>query len=46
MKNNIGKISRVKLREVWNHEALGLTTWLENNIDVISEAIDLELTNV
>ncbi len=46
MNEQIAKINRVKLREVWNHEALGLTTWLENNIDVISEAIDLELTNV
>ncbi|MBA7612214.1 hypothetical protein ES703_19450 [subsurface metagenome] len=45
MNNQIGKIKRVGLREVWKHEALGLTTWLENNIDVISEAIDLELSN-
>lgn len=42
---DIGKIVRVPLREVWAHEALGLTTWLENNIDVINDIIDLELTN-
>jgi len=42
---DIGKIKRVGLREVWPHEALGLTTWLENNIDVINDIIDLELTN-
>ena len=46
MNKQIAKINRIKLREVWNHEALDLTTWMEANIDVISEAIDLDLTNV
>lgn len=46
MVNPIGKIERVNLREVWPHEALGLTTWLEKNIDVISQVIDIELNNV
>jgi len=41
----IGKIERVKLREVWKHEALDLTIRLQNNIDVISDAIDLNLSN-
>jgi len=39
----IGKIERLPLREVWKHEALNFTTWLVDNIDVLSEAIDLEL---
>lgn len=39
----IGKIERLPLREVWRHEALNFTTWLVDNIDVLSEAIDLEL---
>jgi len=43
--SDIGKIVRVALREVWPHEASGLTTWLENNIDVVNDIIDLELTN-
>lgn len=42
----IGKIQRVTLREVWKHEALDFTTWLENNIDVLNDALDLSLTNV
>jgi hypothetical protein len=39
----ISKIERLPLREVWKHEALNFTTWLVDNIDVLSEAIDLEL---
>ena len=41
----IGKIERVPLRDVWKHEALDLTTWLQDNIDVLNEAIDLNLSN-
>lgn len=42
----IGKIQRLPLRDVWKHEALDLTCWLEENMDVISEQIDVTLTNV
>ncbi len=42
----IGKIQRVALQEVWKHEALDFTTWMENNIDVLNEALDLNLQNV
>ena len=42
----IGKIQRLKLRDVWKHEALDFTTWLENNIDVLNDALDLKLVNV
>jgi hypothetical protein len=42
----VGKIERVPLREVWRHEAHNLTTWLEDNIDVLNDALDIELTNV
>lgn len=41
----IGKISRVPLREVWKHEAYDLTRWLEQNIDVLSDAVGLPLAN-
>jgi len=41
----IGKIERVGLREVWKHEAHDLTTWLTDNIDVLSDAINLPLSN-
>jgi RecB family endonuclease NucS len=39
----IGKIIRLPLRDVWKHEALDLTTWLVENIDILSEALDLSL---
>jgi len=42
----IGKIQRVKLREVWKHEALDFTTWLEDNIDVLNDALDLSIASV
>ena len=42
----IGKIQRVPLRDVWKHEALELTRWLEANIDVISEQIGTTLSTV
>ncbi len=41
----IGKIQSVKLREVWKHEALDFTTWLQENIDVVNDALDIELQN-
>ena len=42
----IGKIQRVKLREVWKHEATDFTTWLEENIDVLNDALDLSIVSV
>jgi hypothetical protein len=48
MKNskNIGKLERVPLREVWEHEAYDFTQWLQDNIDVLNTALDLNLVNV
>ena len=42
----IGRIQRVGLRDVWSHEALDFTTWLEENIDVLVEATGLKLSGV
>ncbi|NLG50994.1 MAG: DUF4268 domain-containing protein [Chloroflexi bacterium] len=42
----IGKLERVPLRDVWRHEAIDLTRWLEDNCDVLSEVLDITLTNV
>src|SRR3954462_2861119 len=42
----IGKISRVALREVWRHEALDFTTWLEHNGDVLSDALGITIDNI
>lgn len=41
----IGKIVRVPLRDVWKHEALDFTKWLQENIDVINELININLSN-
>lgn len=42
----IAKIERVSLREVYPHEANDFTRWLEENTDVLSEAIGREIDNV
>ena len=43
----IGRLQRVvNLREVWEHEALHFTPWLEENIDVLNNEIDLSLSIV
>lgn len=41
----IGKIERVPLREVWKKEARDFTPWLENNIDILNEVLDITLSN-
>jgi hypothetical protein len=48
MKNpeTIGRLERVALREVWKHEAHDFTRWLEDNIDVLNEALRLNLQNI
>lgn len=40
----IGKLQRVPLREVWQHEALDFTIWLEDNLDVLNDALDITLS--
>ena len=42
----IGSLRRVPLDKVWPHEAHDFTTWLEENIDVLADAIDLPLSVV
>lgn len=41
----IDKIQRVKLRDVW-HPETKFSEWLEQNIDVLSECIGVNLSNV
>lgn len=43
---HIGKLERVPLRKVWEHEAYDFTQWLQDNIDVLNAALDLNLINV
>jgi hypothetical protein len=42
----IEKLRRVPLREVWKHEALDFTTWLERNPDVLGDVVELSLENI
>lgn len=36
---DIRRIKQINLRDVWPHEAYDFTTWLEENIDVLSEEL-------
>lgn len=40
----IGKLERVPLREVWKHEAYDFTQWIQDNIDVLNDVLDLDLS--
>ncbi len=39
----VGKLEQVSLRDVWAKEAKDFTTWLANNIGILSEQLELEL---
>jgi len=41
----VERLKRVPLREVWKHEALDFTRWLEQNIDVLNEVLDISLSS-
>jgi hypothetical protein len=41
----IGNIEKVPLREIWKHEAYDFSKWLQENIDVLSEVVDVQLSN-
>ena len=40
----IGRMEKVPLREVWKNEAKDFTTWLFDNLEVIGEELDMDLT--
>ncbi len=42
----IEKIQKVPLREIWKHEAQDFTKWLQDNIEVIDDVLDIRLSNV
>lgn len=42
----IGKLERVPLREVWNHEALDFTRWLLDNPEIVADAVGIPLINL
>jgi hypothetical protein len=41
----IEKLQRVHLREVWKHEAIDFTQWLQENLDALNEALDFNLVS-
>ncbi|MCA9469502.1 MAG: DUF4268 domain-containing protein [Nitrospira sp.] len=41
----VQKILRIPLREAFKHEAYDFTKWLQENIDVLNECLDLTLLN-
>lgn len=41
----IGKIERLPLRSVWQHEAYNFTQWLQDNIELLNEVIAINLSN-
>jgi hypothetical protein len=41
----IGRLQRVPLREVWNNEAQDFTPWLQENLEVLNESLDIHLSN-
>ena len=41
----IGKIERLPLRSVWADEARDFTQWLEENLEVLNEVLDLNLAS-
>jgi hypothetical protein len=42
----ISRLEKLDLRELWKHEAQGFTKWLSENLDFISETIDVKLSLV
>lgn len=41
----IAKLERVPLRTVWKNEAADFTRWLQDNIDVLNDVLDITLSN-
>ena len=41
----IDKITRVRLRDIWKHEANDFTVWLVDNIELLNEVVGFELSN-
>jgi len=44
MDYNLGRLEKVKLREVWTHEAINFTNWLskEENLELLSQELGIE----
>jgi len=42
----IGKMEKVSLRDIWKNEAKDFSSWLYDNLDVLSEELELKLTPI
>ena len=44
-KMDLGKLSKIELREAWKHEALDFTNWLalEENLSLLSDEIGIDI---
>ncbi|MDD5668536.1 MAG: DUF4268 domain-containing protein [Candidatus Omnitrophica bacterium] len=42
----VGRIEKVNLRDVWKKEAKDFTDWLFDNIEVLGEELDIDLTTI
>lgn len=42
---DIGKLTRVALREVWRREDRDFTSWLQENLDILNDILDRSLSN-
>ncbi len=41
--NELGKFERVELKDYWKHEASDFTPWLADNMELLSDALDIDL---
>ncbi len=41
----VGTLQRIHLREVWKHEAIDFTQWLQQNLSALSEVLELKLVS-
>jgi len=41
--NQVGSLERLNARDVFEHEAYDFTTWLEENVDSLSDVIGIDL---
>ena len=46
MKNDLGKIKTIDLREIFKNEARDFTPWLKKNIKLLSETIGIEIEEI
>lgn len=45
MRTPIGRLQRVPLREVWKHEAYDFSQWLQENLEILNDALELDLVS-